>query len=82
MKAELTIALEADVLEQARAYARRTGQELDALLRAYTEQLARQAQPLPVLPPEIEALRGSIILPPDADYKAIVAEELAKKYDV
>lgn len=82
MKAELTITLEADVLEQARAYARRTGQELNALLGAYAEQLAHQSQPLPALPPKIEALRGSVSLPPEADYKAVMAEELAKKYGV
>lgn len=82
MKAELTIALEAEVLAQARAYARQSGQELDELLRAFTEQLARRSQALPALPPELEALRGSIDLPPEADYKALVAEELAKKYEV
>ncbi len=81
MKTELTIALEAETIEQAARYAAQTGQELPALLVAYVKQLAQQKRPLPELPPDIQALRGSIFLPDSGvDYKQLVAEEITKKY--
>ena len=80
MQAQLTIALEAETLEQAARYAAQTGQELPALLVAYVQQLAQRKRPLPELPPEIQALRGSVALPDGADYKQVVAEEIAKQY--
>ena len=80
MKTELTIALETETVEQASRYARQLGQELPALLIAYVAQLAQHKRPLPELPPELLALRGSISLPAGTDYKQLVAEELTKKY--
>ena len=82
MNTELTILLELEIVEQAHAYARQTGQELGTLLADYVAQLARKNRPLPELPPAIQALRGSIFLPPGVEYKQVLAEELAKKYDV
>lgn len=82
MKTELTIALEAETVEQATRYAAQTGQELRALLIAYVQQLAQQKRPLPELPPEIQALRGSIRLPEpgETDYKQLIEEEMLRKY--
>lgn len=77
---ELTISLEPEIVEQARVYAKQTGQDLAALLAAYVVELAQKSHRLPALPPDIQALRGSISLPAEADYKQVVAEELAKKY--
>lgn len=80
MKTKLTIALEAETVEQATRYAAQTGQELRALLIAYVQQLAQQKHPLPELPPEIQALRGTVAIPEGVDHKQVVAEEMAKKH--
>lgn len=83
MKTELTIALEAETVEQATRYATQRGQELQTLLVDYVKQLAQTKRQLPELPADIQALRGSISLPSGSttDYKQLVAEEVAKKYD-
>lgn len=80
MQAQLTIALEADTIEQAARNVAQNGQELPALLIAYVKQLAQPKRPLPPLPPEIQALRGIIALPEGMDYKQVVAEKITKKY--
>ena len=80
MQVQLTIALEAETIEQTARSAAQTGQELPALLVAYVKQLAHQKRPLPELPPEIQTLRGTVTLPEGADYKQVVAEEMAKKH--
>lgn len=80
MQAQLTIALEADTIEQAARNAAQNGQELPALLVAYVKQLAQPKRPLPPLPPEIQALRGTVALPEGMDYKKVVAAEIARKY--
>lgn len=80
MQAHLTIALEAETIEQATRNAAQTGQELPALLIAYVKQLAQSKRPLPQLPPEIQALRGTVFLPEGLDYRQVVAEEIARKY--
>ena len=79
MQVQLTIVLESETIEQAVRNTTQAGQELPALLVAYV----KQAQPLPPLlplPPEIQALRGTIALPEGVDYRQVVAEEIAKKY--
>ena len=80
MKTELTIALETETLAEATRYAARLGQELPALLTDFVQQLARHKRPLPPLPPEIQALRGTVILDEGVDYRQITAEEIARKY--
>ena len=82
MDTEVIIPLEPAVVEQARVYARQTGHELSTLLATYVSELARKSQPLPELPPAIQALRGIISLPTLVDDKQALAEELAKKYAV
>ena len=77
MQVQLTIVLESETIEQAVRNTTQAGQELPALLVAYVKQLA---QPKPPLPPEIQALRGTIALPEGVDYRQVVAEEIAKKY--
>lgn len=81
MQAQLTIALEAETIEQAARNAAQTGQELPALLVAYVKQLAQLKRPLPPLPPEIQALRGTVTLPEGVDYRQVVAEEIVRKYN-
>lgn len=80
MQTQFTIALEAETIEQAARNAAQAGQDLPALLVAYVKQLAQPKRPLPPLPPEIQALRGTVILPEGADYRQVVAEEIARKY--
>jgi len=81
MNATLTVNVDAEVLEQA---AREAGahkmslpQAVEQLLRVMAEnwRLSTQGRT-----PLTDSLRGCVSLPPDADYRAVVAEEVGRKY--
>lgn len=78
---QLTLTLRDDLAQQAEAYAQAQGKSLNALIEeSLQEFLPPVPAALPELPPELARLRGAIQLAPDADYKAVVAEEVAKRF--
>ncbi len=83
---QLTLTLDDDLLQAARAYARQQGQELETrvaeLLKAAVQpsgvpSLEKPARPLS---PLVQELYGSVKLPADFDYKAAVEEAIQEKY--
>ncbi|UOQ74509.1 DUF6364 family protein [Hymenobacter cellulosilyticus] len=76
----LTLNLPDEVAQRAQAYARETGRSLEDIFAAYLQQLKPDPAALPELPPALARLKGAVQLPPDADYKTILAEELQKRF--
>ncbi|MBC7449539.1 MAG: hypothetical protein H7330_15920 [Hymenobacteraceae bacterium] len=83
MTTQLTLTLDTAVLAQAEAAARAAGLDLTAFLEKLVQEARPPAAPtddLPLLPPGVQALRGILSLPPDADYKQLAGEHLWEKY--
>ncbi|MDJ0366406.1 DUF6364 family protein [Hymenobacter sp. H14-R3] len=84
---QLTINLDDNLLQAARAYARQHGQELDALvaelLKAAVQPAAATALP-PARPlsPRIQRLFGAVQVPADFDYRKVLDEAMQARYGV
>ncbi len=83
---QLTLTLDDDLLQAARAYARQQGQELETivaeLLKAAVQPSGVPSLEKPARPlfPLVQELYGSVKLPADFDYKAAVEEAIQEKY--
>ncbi len=83
---QLTLTLDDDLLQAARAYAQQQGQELETivaeLLKAAVQpsEASSLAKPARPLSPLVQELYGSVKLPADFDYKAAIEEAIQEKY--
>lgn len=84
MNTKLTLTIEKEVIQTAKEYAKEKGQSLSDLVENYFKLITRNRRTIKPeqLSPRIQRLRGIITIEDDIDYKAVLAEELAKKYDV
>ena len=82
MKAKLTLTLEKEVIEEAKAYAKDYGQSLSKMVEDYfkviTEKEGNNADK--ELSPIVKSLKGSIKAPYDFDYKEEIRKLKAEKY--
>ena len=84
MNTKLTLTIEKEVIELAKAYAKEKGQSLSEMVENYFKLITidrRQIKP-EELSPRIRRLRGIIKVDGKIDHKKILEEELAKKYGI
>ena len=82
MNTKLTLTLEKEVIEIAKAYAKEKGQSLSEMVENYFKLVTidrRKIKPKD-LSPRIRRLRGIIKVTEKIDYKKTLTEELSKKY--
>ena len=81
---QFTINLDDKLLQDAREYARRQGQELDALvaqlLQTTVQPLANLPAPTRPLSPRIQRLFGAVQVPADFDYKKVLDEAIQERH--
>ena len=82
MNTKLTLTLEKEVIEIAKAYAKEKGQSLSEMVENYFKLVTidrRKIKPKE-LSPRVRRLRGIIKVTEKIDYKKTLTEELSKKY--
>ena len=84
MNTKLTLTIEKEVIEIAKAYAKEKGQSLSEMVENYFKLLTmdRRIMEEKDLSPKVRKLRGIIKTDEIIDYKQILNEELSKKYGV
>lgn len=84
MNTKLTLTIEKEVIETAKEYAKEKGQSLSEMVENYFKLITvsrRKIEPKQ-LSTKVQKLRGILKTDEELDYKKILTEELAKKYDV
>ena len=80
MQAKLTISIDKNIVEQAKAFAKKKGRSLSEIIENYLKVIVeKEKQPLEISP-EIKKLQGSVKLPADFDYKKELQQGLSNKY--
>ena len=84
MNTKLTLTIEKEVIEEAKDYAKEKGQSLSDLVENYLKLLTKEKRKIKSenLSPRVSRLRGILKVDKDFDYKKVLEEEIAKKYDV
>ena len=84
MNTKLTLTIEKEVIENAKEYAKEKGQSLSEMVENYFKlvTVSRRKIDKNQLSPKVRKLRGIINTKEDINYKEILTEELAKKYNV
>ena len=87
MKTKLTLTLEKEVIQQAKAYAKNHGQSLSKMVENYFKIITEKEKNKynldeNELSPRVKKLRGIISLDEEIDYKEVLIEELQKKYEI
>lgn len=83
MNTKLTLTIEEEVIQVAKEYAKEKGQSLSNLVENYFKLITKDRRTIKPeeLSPRIQRLRGIIKTDEPIDYKKVLAEELAKKYE-
>lgn len=84
MSTKLTLTIDKEVIETAKAYAKLKGQSLSEMVENYFKLLTVKGKKVneKQLSPKVQKLKGIIKTKENIDYKSILTEELAKKYDL
>lgn len=84
MNTKLTLTIEKEVIEIAKAYAKEKGQSLSEMVENYFKlvTVSRRKIKEKQLSPKVRKLRGIIKIDENIDYKQTLTEELSKKYGV
>jgi hypothetical protein len=80
MMTKLTLTLNQEVIDSAKAYAKRNGKSLSAIVENYLRSLDRESEKKEALAPEVKRLLGSVKLSKDFDYKKDLQAAILKKY--
>ena len=80
MATKLTLTVDKDIIESAKAYARKNGRSLSSLIENYLRALTKKEDSIEDLSPKVKKLLGSVKVPEDFDYKKELEAELIKKY--
>ena len=85
MDSKLTLKLNKEVIEQAKAYAASHNRSLSRLIESYLRTLTREEPPQhevgePDISPFVKSMRSGVKLPADHDDKRERTEYLKKKY--
>ena len=81
MDSKLTLNVDKDLAQKAKAYARSRGRSLSDLVESYFKVLAsKSGSEDDDLTTKVKSLLGSIKVPDDFKYKTDLAEQLSKKY--
>lgn len=84
MNTKLTLTIEKEVIDIAKAYAKDKGQSLSEMVENYFKFVTVKRMKIKEkeLSPKVRKLRGIIKVDRDFDYKRVLTEELSKKYGV
>lgn len=84
MNTKLTLTIEKEVIDIAKEYAKEKGQSLSEMVENYFKILTsgRKKVKERQLSPKVRKLRGILKAENNLDYKAILTEELSKKYGI
>jgi len=81
METKLTLRLNGNVIERAKAYARNHKISLSKMIEAYLDSLTKKREEKKTsITPLVESLSGVIDLPADFDYKKDYRDYLDEKY--
>ncbi len=80
MTTKLTLTVEKDIIELAKAYANKKGRSLSDLIENYLKTLVQKDKDKDELSPTIKKLLGSVKVPKGFDYKKELQSALSKKY--
>jgi hypothetical protein len=82
METKLTLRLNEDVIERAKAYARNHNISLSKMIESYLDSVTQQKKESSenAITPLVESLSGIIELPTDFDYKKDYRDYLGEKY--
>ncbi|MBX7201677.1 MAG: hypothetical protein IT240_02040 [Bacteroidia bacterium] len=80
MLAKLTLTVEKEIIELAKAYASQKGRSLSDLIESYLKTLVQKENDEPALSPNVRKLLGAIKAPKDLDYKKELANILDEKH--
>jgi hypothetical protein len=80
MITKLTLTLNQQVIESAKAYAKRNGKSLSSIVESYLRSLEQTEDKKQALSPEVKRLLGSVKLPKNFDYKKELQEAIIKKH--
>ena len=76
---KLTLTINRDVIEQAKAYASRNRRSISSLVESYLAFLAAgQRQPVPI-GPITSSLKGIVHVEQDVDYRDLIADAVIEK---
>jgi len=81
MNTKLTLSLEHEVIEKAKAYARTNGRSLSDIIENYLKSvILREKDPMPEMTPLVKSLKGAFPPPESWDYKNELQKILSDKY--
>ncbi len=80
MITKLTLTLNQQVIESAKAYAKRNGKSLSSIVESYLRSLEQTEEKKQTLSPEVKRLLGSVKLSKNFDYKKELQEAMIKKH--
>lgn len=80
MQTKLTLSLEQQVIERAKAYAKKRGTSLSKLVQELLMEKTEALNEDVEVPEEFKGVFGSVKLPEDFDYKKEKAKYLREKY--
>lgn len=81
MNTKLTLTIEQEIIEKAKAYAKSKGRSLSDIVENYFKAITQKEQPIETEDtPITDSLRGSFKAPKDFDYKKELTKALTKKY--
>ncbi len=80
MTSKLTLTVEKDAIDLAKAYARKKGRSLSDLIENYLKTLVQKDNNKNDLSPNVKKLLGSVKVPKGFDYKKELKNVLIEKY--
>jgi hypothetical protein len=80
MITKLTLTLNKQVIDSAKAYAKKNGKSLSSIVESYLRSLEQTDRRKQSLAPEVKRLLGSVKLSKSFDYKKELQEAMAEKY--
>lgn len=80
MTTKLTLTMEDQVIDSAKAYARKKGESLSGIVENYLKSITAQEGANTALSPKVTKMMGVIKLPDDFDYKKELGSALTKKH--
>ena len=80
MTTKLTLTLNQQVIESAKAYAKRNGKSVSSIVESFLRSLEQTGELKQALSPEVKRLLGSVKLSKSFDYKTELQEAMIKKY--
>jgi hypothetical protein len=80
MTTKLTLTVDKEIIEAAKAYAKKNGRSLSALVEQYFKALLQKNEDKDDLSPKVKSLLGSIKAPKGFDYKKELQDAIMKQH--